>query len=94
MNPPPGIEPQNLQQILLEVREQIATALLLSAGMVCAVASVACTAFGRRRISLFCGLLYSLTLCFVHNGHSQILGPLGCAASLLGFWWPGRKGGP
>jgi len=94
MNPSHGIDPQNLHQILLEVREQIATALLLSAGMVCAVASLASTAFGCRRTSLFCGLLYSLTLCFVHNGHSQILGPLGCAAALLGFCWPCRKGKP
>ena len=91
MNPSSAISPQALQALLLLAREQVATALWLSAGMVCAVASLAANAIGYRRWSLLLGLLYSGTLCFVHNGHAQVLGPLGCTAALAGFAWPGRR---
>ena len=44
-----------------------------------------------RRAALAAGFLYSLTLCFVHNGHAQLLGPLGCAVAVTGFLWPRRS---
>lgn len=88
---PVEIDPQRLQDILAAARAQVVTALWLSAGMICAIASVLCQAVGLRRTSLACGFLYSSTLCFVHNGHAQILGPVGCSAALLGLVWPARK---
>jgi len=85
------LEAQNLAQVLAAARDQVATALWLSAGMLCAIAAVACQAAGLRRTGLGCGLLYSATLCFVHNGHAQILGPLGCAIAAVGLAWPARN---
>jgi hypothetical protein len=86
-----GLDPQRLQQVLNAVHAQVATALWLSAGMLCAVATIACLAFGWRRPALGCGLLYSATLCFVHNGHAQLLGPAGCGLAVMGFLWPERR---
>jgi len=63
----------------------VATALWLSAGMVLAVAQTVLLAFGQRRAALSCALLYCVTLCFVRNGHAQILGPVGCAAAVSGL---------
>ena len=90
--PAPPLEPQQLQEVLLAVHLQVATALWLSAGMVLAVAAIACIAFGRRRAALACGLLYSLSLCFVHNGHAQVLGPAGCGTAVIGFFRPRHPG--
>jgi hypothetical protein len=86
-----GAQPQDLLRVLAAAREQVATALWLSAGMICAVASVLATAVGLRRTALGAGFLYSATLCFVHNGHAQTLGPVGCAAAVLGLAWPRGK---
>jgi hypothetical protein len=88
------IEPQKLQQILAAAHAQVATALWLSAGMLCAVAAVLCSAAGWRRTGLGCGFLYSSTLCFVHNGHAQILGPVGCTCAAIGLIWPARRRPP
>ena len=93
--PPVAIDPQHLLEILNIVHEQVSTALWLSAGMVCAVGAIVALAVGFRRIALVGGCFYSLSLCFVHNGHAQVLGPIGCAAALTGLLWPrGRKGPP
>ena len=88
------IEPQTLQQILAAAQAQVATALWLSAGMVCAVATVLCTAAGWKKAALGWGFVYSFTLCFVHNGHAQILGPLGCTCAALGLVWPKKRPRP
>ncbi len=90
-DPAGGFDPQKLHAVLDAVHEQVATALWLSAGMLCAFAAIGCIAFAWRRAALCCGLLYSATLCFVHNGHAQILGPVGCGIALMGFFWPARK---
>jgi hypothetical protein len=82
------LDPQRLREVLRIVHEQVAAALWLSAGMLLAVSAIACIAFGWRRTSLAFGFLYSLSLCFVHNGHAQILGPAGCALASAGFFWP------
>jgi hypothetical protein len=82
------IEPLNLQQILAAAHAQVAAALWLSAGMLCATATILCSAAGWRKAALAWGFLYSGTLCFVHNGHAQILGPVGCAAAAVGWFWP------
>ncbi len=87
----PPIDPRALQAALSAVRDQIVTALLLSAGMICAVAALACLAFRHRRSALALGFLYAFSLCFVHNGHAQVLGPFGCTVCLLGFWWPEKS---
>ena len=95
MNPPDplpgGLDPQKLAETLEIVRAQVATALWLSAGMLCAFAGIVCAAIHRRRAALFFGFCYSATLCFVPNGHAQIIGPLGGAAAVAGFFWPSRK---
>ncbi len=85
------IDPQRLQEVLRIVHEQVAAALWLSAGMVLAVGAIACIAFGWRRTALAFGFMYSVSLCFVHNGHAQVLGPAGCALASTGLLWP-RKG--
>jgi hypothetical protein len=85
------ISPQRLQEVMRIVHEQVAVALLLSAGMILAVGAIACIAFGRRRTALIFGFLYSVSLCFVHNGHAQILGPAGCALASAGLFWPRGK---
>ena len=87
--PPEGwIDPQRLQDILVTVHTQVAAALWLSAGMILAVASIGCMAWHWRRAALVCGFGYCVTLCFVPNGHAQILGPLGCGAAGAGLAWP------
>ena len=73
------------------VHAQMVAALWLSLGMVFAFATVSCLALGWRRPALACGFSYSLTLCFLSNGHAQILGPVGCAVAVMGFIWPQRK---
>jgi hypothetical protein len=88
---PGGLDPQKLSDTLGVVREQVATALWLSAGMICAISAIAAMALGWRRFALLWGFLYSLSLCFVHNGHAQILGPVGCAIAFTGLVWPGKK---
>jgi len=82
------IDPQRLQEVLRIVHEQVAAALWLSAGMLMAVGAIACIAFGWRRTALAFGFLYCASLCFVHNGHAQVLGPVGCALASIGFLWP------
>ena len=94
MNPidsPVGLDPRQLLQVLNTVHDQVATALWLSAGMLCAFGTIGCIALAWRRAALVCGFLYSLTLCFVRNGHAQILGPIGCALALIGVLWPQRR---
>ena len=85
---PDGVDARGLQELLGAVHDQVATALWLSAGMLFAFCAISCTAIGLRRPALVAGFLYSLTLCFVHNGHAQALGPLGCAMALTGYLWP------
>jgi hypothetical protein len=85
------ISPQSLQDVLRVVHEQVAVALWLSIGMILAVAAIACVAFGLRRTALVFGFLYSVSLCFVHNGHAQILGPAGCALASTGFFWQRKR---
>jgi len=77
-----------LGALLSAVHAQLVAALWLSLGMIVGVAGIACLAFGWRRPALACGFAYSLTLCFLTNGHAQILGPAGCAVALLGFFRP------
>jgi hypothetical protein len=90
-NPPEWVDVQRLHEVLGAVHDQIATALWLSAGMVLALGAITGIALGCRRAALIAGFLYSTTLCFVHNGHAQLLGPLGCAVALTGFLWPQRR---
>jgi hypothetical protein len=90
-NLPEWVDARRLHEVLEAVREQVATALWLSAGMVLAVAAIVGTALGWRRPALAAGLLYSVTLCFVRNGHAQVLGPLGCAVAITGFLWPRKR---
>jgi len=90
---PDDIDPQRLAAVLTAVHAQIATALWLSAGMLLAFAAIACMALAWRRSALACGFGYSITLCFLSNGHAQLLGPAGCAVALTGFFWPQRKAG-
>jgi 4-amino-4-deoxy-L-arabinose transferase-like glycosyltransferase len=85
---PAGIDPQRLRELLAAVQDQVATALWLSAGMLCAFVMIACAALAWRRAALVSGLLYSITLCFVHNGHAQLLGPIGCALAVAGLLAP------
>ena len=97
MNPPemvPGVDPVTLQHVLRAAQAQVAAALWLSAGMLCAFSLIVSVAWGRRRTALACGLCYSLTLCFVPNGHARILGPCGGAVTLLGFLRPARRDSP
>jgi hypothetical protein len=89
--PVSGIDPVTLQQVLRAVQAQVAAALWLSAGMLCAFGLIVLLACGWRRAALACGLLYSVTLCFVPNGHARILGPCGGAIALLGLFLPGRR---
>ncbi len=98
MNPPADLpdelEPQKLAAVLAAVHAQVAAALWLSAGMILAFAAIGCIALAWRRPALACGFGYSLTLCFLTNGHAQLLGPTGCAVALAGFLWPqGRPAG-
>lgn len=90
MNPglPPDVDPQRLAYVLTTVHAQVVTALWLSAGMLLAMAAIVSMALRCRRTSLIFGLGYSATLFFVHNGHALILGPIGCAVSLIGLVWP------
>jgi hypothetical protein len=89
--PPPGIDPLRLEQVLTEVRAQVAAALWLSAGMLLAFGSTVCLAAGWRRPGLCCALGYAVTLWFVPNGHAQVLGPLGAAVALAGLARPNRR---
>jgi hypothetical protein len=84
------LEPQRLFILLTAVHAQVTAALWMSAGMICALAAIACVAFGGRRAALGCSFAYALTLCFVKAGYAPILGPIGCALALIGFWWPRR----
>jgi hypothetical protein len=85
------LDPFQLKAMLNVVHAQVVAALWLSLGMVLAFAAVTCIAFSWRRPALACGFGYSLTLCFLSNGHAQILGPMGCAIALVGFLWPEKK---
>lgn len=85
------LDPQRLAEVLRIVHGQVAAALLLSAGMILAICAITCMAFGWRRTALAFGFLYSASLCFVHNGHAQILGPAGCALASTGLFWPRRR---
>ena len=89
LDAPAGIDPERLRELLASVQAEVATALWLSAGMLCAFAMIACAALAWRRAALGAGLLYSVTLCFVHNGHAQLLGPVGCALAVAGLLAPG-----
>lgn len=95
MNPaaalPDPLDPQRLAAVLAAVHAQVVAALWLSAGMILAFAAIGCIALAWRRPALVCGFGYSLTLCFLTNGHAQLLGPAGCAVALTGFFWPRRK---
>ena len=95
MNPPGDpsetLDPQKLASFLIAVHAQVVTALWLSAGMVLAFAATLCIALAWRRAALACSLGYSVTLCFLSNGHAQYLGPAGCAVAITGFLWPRRK---
>jgi hypothetical protein len=85
------VDPRQLRAVLGVVHAQMVAALWLSLGMIFAFAMVSCLAFGWRRPALACGFFYSLTLCFLANGHAQILGPIGGAIAVMGFIWPQRK---
>jgi hypothetical protein len=87
-DPAAGLDPVSLQHVLRAVQDQVAAALWLSAGMLCAFGLIALLACGWRRSALVCGLLYSCTLCFVPNGHARILGPCGAAVAFLGLLRP------
>lgn len=91
MNPatPSDIDPQRLAYVLTTVHAQVVTALWLSAGMLLAIAAIICIALRCRKTSLAFGFGYSATLLFVHNGHALVLGPIGCAATLIALIWPG-----
>ena len=91
---PLDLGPEALGRILAAAHEQVATALWLSAGMLCALAALFSSALRWRRAALGWGFAYSLTLCFVHNGHAQILGPIGCTAAAVGLFWPARRPPP
>jgi hypothetical protein len=95
MNPtadlPEALDPQKLAAVLAAVHAQVVAALWLSAGMILAFAAIGCISLAWRRAALACGFGYSLTLCFLANGHAQLLGPAGCAVALTGFLWPQRK---
>jgi hypothetical protein len=89
MNPPfdpaAAPDPRAVGRALDIVRGQVETALWLSAGMVFAFVAVGCMALAWRRAALAFGFLYCLTLCFVRNGHAQLIGPVGCAVSATGL---------
>jgi hypothetical protein len=87
MSPSPDVPlgPAELGALLAAVHAQVAVALWLSCGMLLSVGMLACCAFSWRRAALLLGILYSASLCFVHNGHAQLLGPLGCAVGLAGL---------
>jgi hypothetical protein len=89
-----ALAPPRLAALIATVHAQLVAALWLSAGMVLAFAAIACIALGWRRPALTLGFGYSLTLCFLANGHAQLLGPAGCAVALAGFLWPRRRPGP
>jgi hypothetical protein len=93
-NLPDPLDPQKLAAVLAAVHAQVVAALWLSAGMILAFAAIGCMALAWRRSALACGFGYSLTLCFLANGHAQLLGPAGCAIALTGFLWPQRKPAP
>jgi 4-amino-4-deoxy-L-arabinose transferase-like glycosyltransferase len=88
---PAGIDPQKLHDVLGAVHDQVVTALWLSGGMALAFCSIAAIALRRRRTALAFGLLYSMTLCFVRNGHARLLGPAGCAVAVTGLVLPLRR---
>ena len=85
------MDSEKIAHILTTVHAQVITALWLSAGMVLAIFAIVCVAFGARRPALVFGFGYSITLFFMHNGHALVLGPSGCAVSLIGLMWPQRK---
>lgn len=70
---------------------QVATALWLSAGMLCALAMIALAAARLRRCSLACGVLYALTLGAVPVGHARVLGACGAAIALVGLAVPNAR---
>jgi hypothetical protein len=90
-NLPGEVDLAKLREVLSLAHDQIVTALWLSAGMVCAFGAIVAIALGWRRIALAGGFFYSTTLCCVRNGHAEILGPLGCAIALTGFFWPRKR---
>lgn len=75
---------------LAEVHRQVVIALLLSGGMILAIAMVGLVAVGWLRAGLVLGAAYAATLCFVHVGHAQVLGPIGLAFAAGGWLWHGR----
>jgi hypothetical protein len=85
------LDPQGLFVLLTAVHAQVTAALWISAGMICALAAIACLAFNGRRAALGCGFAYALTLCFVKAGYAPILGPGGCALAIIGLGWPLRS---
>ncbi|MGH7996511.1 MAG: hypothetical protein ACREFX_09185 [Opitutaceae bacterium] len=88
---PPGVNVAALSRALAAAHEQVAVALWLSGGMLCASAMIVLLAASLRRCALACGLAYAATLCFVPVGHARVLGPCGAAAALVGLAWPGRR---
>ena len=93
-HPAPAVSPPDLPQlpdVLGAVQAQVVAALWLSFGMICAFAAIVCVALSWRRAALVCGFFYSLTLCFLSNGHAQVLGPIGGAVALTGLFWPRGK---
>ena len=90
--PIPDLDPVTLQHVLLAARAQVATALWLSAGMLCAFSVIVALACGWRRVALGWALGYSLTLCFVASGPAHLLGPCGGAIALFGLLRPKGNG--
>lgn len=92
--PPDGLDTQKLGELLGAAHDQVVTAIWLSVGMLCAFGAIAGIALNRRRAALVFGFCYSLTLCFVRNGHAKILGPAGCAVAFIGLLWPQWRSPP
>jgi hypothetical protein len=89
--PDPALPPDLLVEALARAQREVATALLLSGGMLLAFLMIGLVAAGLRRTGLLFGLAYSLTLCFVPVGHAHLLGPCGAGAALAGLLWPGKR---
>jgi len=89
--PVPDLDPVTLQHVLRAAQAQVAAALWLSAGMLCAFSLIIALACGWRRIALACALGYSLTLCCVANGPAHLLGPCGAAIAFFGLLRPARN---
>ncbi len=89
-----AVDPQRLSAVLSSVHAQVAAAMWLSAGMICAFGAVACIALRWRVAALALGFCYSLTLCFLSNGYAQLIGPAGCAFAIAGLLWPSERKAP